>query len=104
MSCSTCGFDASAWTDSDLKRTLGHVLAPWFRQLVEGAGADVVAALAATEARLAALSRMDPDAEHMHEAWRLLGEAGRVRQSADRVSTTKGTVVQVNTSAGGVPK
>ncbi|MDT7573464.1 MAG: hypothetical protein QOE05_3638 [Actinomycetota bacterium] len=104
MSCPDCGFDASAWSRSDLQRTLAHAVRPWFRQLVEGADPVVHAALAATEARLGELSRAEPDADAVHEAWRLLGDAGRVRQARDRVGTTEGTVAQVSTSPGGVPK
>ncbi|MCW2572336.1 MAG: hypothetical protein JWO88_2394 [Frankiales bacterium] len=105
MSCSTCGFDATAWSSADLQGTLAHAIQPWFRQVVEGARPDVVEALAETGARLAVVSAADVSPEAMHEAWRLLGEAGRVRQAmGDGVRTTEGTVVQVNASAGGVPK
>jgi MOSC domain-containing protein YiiM len=104
MSCAACGFDAPAWSSTDLQRTLAHAVGPWFRQLVEGAGPQVTAALAETRARLEVLSSAEPDEEVMHEAWRLLGEAGRVRQALERVPTVQGTVVQVNTSPGGVPK
>jgi MOSC domain-containing protein YiiM len=104
MSCPSCGFDATAWSHTDLHRTLAYVVRPWFRLLVEDAGPEVHAALAETEARLEVLSRCEADADNVHEAWRLLGEAGRVRQSMDRVSTTIGTVEQVSTSPGGVPK
>src|SRR4051812_2217845 len=98
MSCATCGFDAPAWSRSDLQRTLAHAIQPWFRQLVEGAGSEVTAALADTGARLAVLSRSEADPDTVHEAWRLLGEAGRVRQAIEPVATTHGTVAQVNTS------
>src|SRR5436309_6568873 len=104
MSCPACGFDARPWSLSDLQRTLAHAVQPWFRQLVEGASPAVLTALAGTEARLEQLSRSEPEPEAVHEAWRLLSEAGRVRQSIDRVGTAEGTVVQVNTSPGGVPK
>jgi MOSC domain-containing protein YiiM len=105
MSCATCGFDAVAWSTSDLERTLAHAIVPWFRQLTEGARPDVLAALAGTEARLVALSGMDPDADVVHEAWGLIGAAGRTRHAmGDGVATTRGVVVQVNTSPGGVPK
>ena len=104
MSCSSCGFDAPAWSQSDLQRTLAHAIRPWFDQIVEGARPDVQAALAGTKDRLEALARMAPDTEAMHEAWRLLGEAGRTRQAIDGVPTSRGVVEQVNISAGGVPK
>jgi MOSC domain-containing protein YiiM len=104
MSCPSCGFDASAWSPSDLERTLAHAIRPWFGQLMEGASPDVVTALADTETRLFVLSRSEVSAEAMHEAWRLLGDASRVRQAMQRIGTTEGTVAQVNTSAGGVPK
>ena len=104
MSCPGCGFDATAWSRSDLQRTLAHAIKPWFRQIVEGAGPEVHAALLDTEARIAELASGDGDADVAHEAWRLLGEAGRVRQRLDGVPTATGTVEQVNTSAGGVPK
>ena len=104
MSCAGCGFDAAMWSPSDLQRTLAHAVVPWFRQLTEGATPAVRTALAGTEVRLEALSRSEPGPEAVHEAWRLLGDAGRVRQALERVSTTEGAVVQVNTSPGGVPK
>jgi MOSC domain-containing protein YiiM len=104
MSCPDCGFEAAAWSRTDLQGTLAHVVRPWFRLLLEGAGHDVHAALADTGASLDVLSRGEADAETVHEAWRLLGEAGRVRQSMAGVGTTQGTVEQVNTSPGGVPK
>jgi MOSC domain-containing protein YiiM len=105
MSCPSCGFDASGWSPADVQRTLAHVIRPWFGQLVEGARPDVLVALAGTQDRLDALSRMDPGTEVIHEAWRLLGEAGRTRQTmGDGVRPAHGVVQQVNTSPGGVPK
>lgn len=104
MRCPTCCFDASAWSMTDLDRTLSAV-EPWFAQLVEGARPDVVDALAPTRQRLAALPRSGPDAEAVHEAWRLLSDAGRLRHAmGDGAATATGSVVQVSTSPGGVPK
>src|SRR3954464_13112033 len=105
MPCSTCGFDAAAWSRSDLQRTLHHAVAPWFSQLMEAARPDVVAAQTDTAARLTGLAEQEPTAEAMHEAWRLLAAAGRLRYAmGDGVAPQQGTVVQINTSGGGVPK
>ncbi|MDX6199597.1 MAG: hypothetical protein QOJ79_2748 [Actinomycetota bacterium] len=104
MSCPACGFDAAAWSRSDLQRTLAHAIRPWFGQLLEGAPDQVVAALADTASRLVELSAAEPDVDIAHEAWRLLGEAGRVRQAMDPAPMSAGTVEQISTSPGGVPK
>jgi MOSC domain-containing protein YiiM len=105
MTCDTCGFDAAAWSRSDLERTLHHAVVPWLRQILERARPDVVAELRSTATRLAELSRCEPDAAAVHEAWRLLADAGRTRHAmADGATTTDGVVVQINASGGGVPK
>jgi MOSC domain-containing protein YiiM len=104
MSCADCGFDATAWSRSDVQRTLSHAIEPWFRQTVESADADVRAALAGTGSRLAEIARRDPRPDAMHEAWRLLSHVGRVRQAMEPESPQTGTVQQINTSGGGVPK
>ena len=104
MSCTPCGFDATAWSRSDLQRTIAHAIRPWFGQIIDGAPAQVVTALEDTAARLADLSHADPGVDVAHEAWRLLGEAGRVRQAMDPAPMTGGTVEQISTSPGGVPK
>jgi MOSC domain-containing protein YiiM len=104
MRCPTCSFDAAAWSMTDLDRTLG-ALQPWFAQLIEGARPDVVAALAPARARLEALPRSGTDVDAVHEAWRLLSDAGRLRHAlGDGAATATGTVAQVSTSPGGVPK
>src|SRR3954471_17955457 len=105
MPCPTCGFDAAAWSRSDLQRTVHHAVLPWLGQLMEGARTDVVVALVDTASRLAELSEAEPTAELMHEAWRLLADAGRLRHGmGDGVAQQHGEVVQINTSDGGVPK
>jgi MOSC domain-containing protein YiiM len=102
--CPTCAFDAAAWSASDLRRTLNDV-APWFRQLAEDAPTDVLAALEPMATQLAALPRGVVDAEAVHTAWQLLGEAGRIRHTMGAgAPTDTGEVVQVSTSPGGVPK
>lgn len=104
MPCSTCAFDLAAWSASDLRRTLNDVQ-PWFRQTAEDAPAEVSAALQPITDQLAALPRGVVDAEAVHTAWRLLSEAGRVRHALGAgAPSDAGTVVQVSTSPGGVPK
>ena len=104
MLCPTCLFDDAHWSRSDLQRTLDAVL-PWFGQLAEGAPPDVAAALQPTADALAALPRNVVDVHAVHTAWRLLADAGRLRHALeDGAPSRSGTVVQVNTSPGGVPK
>jgi MOSC domain-containing protein YiiM len=109
MACSTCGFDATAWSRSDLRRTLEHAVVPWFAQLSEGARPDVLAALAPSAARLRELSRrsvdVEVDVEVVHEAWRLIADGGRQRAAMDDgARPAEGVVSQVSASRGGVPK
>ena len=104
MSCPTCGFDAAGWSRSDLQRTM-QAIEPWFRQLSEGARPDVVTALDPIRAELSALPRDVADAGVVHEAWRLLAQAGRLRHAmGDGPSAATGVLVQISTSPGGVPK
>lgn len=104
MSCSDCGFDAAAWTRGDLQRTQAHAIRPWFQQLVAGAGVDLHAALAGTRARIDALAQGEPHTNDMHQAWRLLTDAGRLRQVMEPQATETGSVQQISSSGGGVPK
>ncbi|MCA1710828.1 MAG: MOSC domain-containing protein [Actinobacteria bacterium] len=104
MPCPTCAFDVAAWSPSDLRRTLNDV-EPWFRQIAADAPAPVVAALEPMWAELAELPRGVVDAGAVHTAWRLLSEAGRLRHAMGAgAPSDAGTVVQVSTSPGGVPK
>ncbi|MCW2723921.1 MAG: hypothetical protein JWN35_842 [Frankiales bacterium] len=108
MTCPTCLFDAAAWSSEDLRRTLAAV-PTWWRQLCEDAPAEVLEALRATAARLGELPRSvadaDAGADAVHEAWRLLADAGRTRHALGAGAPTQsGTVAQVSTSPGGVPK
>lgn len=98
MHCDVCRFDSSAWTDSDLRRTLDAV-PTWFAHLAEGGDATELASHAA---HLAALPRGVADADAVHTAWHVLADAGRVRHRATPSAT--GRVAQVSTSPGGVPK
>src|SRR4051812_47980252 len=105
MACPTCGFDAAAWSRSDLQGTLHHAVLPWFGQIVEGARPDVVTTLVDTATRLAELADAEPTTESVHEAWRLLADAGRLRHAmGDSLLPQQGEVVQISTSGGGVPK
>lgn len=101
MHCDVCRFDASVWSDSDLRRTLDAV-PTWFAHLTEGADDAVLADLRSHGAHLAALPRGTVDVDAVHTAWHVLADAGRVRHRTTAPAT--GTVVQVSTSPGGVPK
>lgn len=101
MHCDSCLFDAAAWSETDLVRTL-DVFPSWWKDLAAGAPA---APLAEHAAVMAALPRLVPDAEAVHRGWHALTEAGRVRHALGAgAPTDSGHVVQVSASAGGVPK
>lgn len=101
MLCDTCRFDGSAWSASDLRRTLDAV-PTWFAHLCEDAPPSVLADLESHAQHLAALPSGTADERAVHEAWHLLADAGRVRHRGTRFAS--GRVTQVNTSPGGVPK
>jgi MOSC domain-containing protein YiiM len=99
--CDSCLFDAAAWTDTDLVRTLDAFPA-WWKDLSAGAPPEPLAAYAQV---VAALPRLVPDVDAVHRGWHALAEAGRARHdSGSGAATDSGTVVQVSASGGGVPK
>ena len=101
MHCDACSFDAAAWTDEDLLRTL-DVFAPWFREVADGAPEELLRPYAEV---VAALPRLVVDADAVHRGWHAIAAAGRTRAAAGFGATTHpGRVVQVNVSDGGVPK
>lgn len=101
MHCDACRFDAAAWTDGDLERTL-DVLPLWWAELVHDRAHE---ALRPYEEVLAALPRRVVDAEAVHRGWHALADAGRLLHDLGLgAATTTGRVVQVNASGGGVPK
>lgn len=105
MHCSVCRFDATLWTAEDLRRTL-DVVPLWFAALSEGADDAVLADLVPHATHLAALPRGVPEPAALttavHDAWHLLADAARVRHRD--TAPSRGRVIQVSTSAGGVPK
>lgn len=88
MTCAVCGFDAALYDEVQLERTL--LAAP---ALARVHGDDSIAE---------GLPREGADPEAVHELMHALHLAGRARHAATATST--GTVVQLNTSGGGVPK
>jgi MOSC domain-containing protein YiiM len=99
--CPTCLFDAAAWTDEDLVRTL-DAFPLWWRALAAGADAAV---LAPYREVVSALPRRVADAGAVHRGWHALADAGRALHLAGLGARTRtGTVAQVSVSDGGVPK
>ena len=101
MHCDACRFDADAWTDQDLERTL-DVLPLWWADLVRDRPHD---ALRPYEEQIAGLPRRVVDVEAVHRGWHAIAEAGRrLHDLGLGASTATGRVVQVSVSGGGVPK
>ena len=101
MLCAACSFDAAAWTDEDLQRTL-DVFAPWWVEVAEGAPAELLRPYAEV---IAALPRLVVDADAVHRGWHAIAEAGRAKAAAGYGAPTHtGRVVQVSARDGGVPK
>jgi MOSC domain-containing protein YiiM len=101
MPCATCSFDAAAWTDQDLQRTLDE-LPTWWRQLADGAPEDLLRPYAEV---IDALPRLVVDADAVHRGWHAIATAGRLKHvSGFGAATHTGRVEQVSASNGGVPK
>lgn len=101
MHCPACRFDADAWSQEDLLRTL-DAFPSWWRELADGVPDELLAPYAQV---IASLPRLVADVEAVHRGWHALGEAGRVRHAAGLgACTSTGHVAQVSASDGGVPK
>lgn len=104
MRCPACLFSADAWTDEDLVRTLA-AYPRWWRELVEHIDDALLAVVAPHAAVVAALPRRAADADAVHRGWHALADAGRALHAAGGGARRQtGSVVQVSTSDGGVPK
>lgn len=101
MLCATCSFDAAAWTDEDLLRTLND-FPGWWRQVAAGAREELLASYGDV---VFGLPRLVVDVDAVHAGWHAIAAAGRARHAAGFGATTHtGRVAQVSTSPGGVPK
>ena len=101
MHCAACSFDAEAWTDEDLQRTL-DVFPHWWREVEDGAPEGLLRPYAEV---IDALPRLVVDVDAVHRGWHAIAEAGRARAAAGLGAPTHtGRVVQVSVSDGGVPK
>lgn len=98
MTCEVCGFDREAWTDGDLRTTMTAVPALAL-QVLDGVPRELQADLVKV---LAGLPTAGTDGTTIHRAMHVLHLAGRQRHAA--TPTAQGTVAQISTSGGGVPK
>lgn len=108
--CGRCAFDATAYTSHDLA-TARRWLGAMADQVVEGVDLDLLAAdpqvgaLQALHARIGSLDADAPDVDAVHDAIHLLHDLGRVLHAAGAgVPTQTGSVAQLSSSGGGVPK
>lgn len=103
--CDECRFDPAQWDDADARSTL-RIVDIWFEWLADGAPPDIAADLQPDAERIAAISRdhatYDETLREVHTAWHALAHAGRIRHR--ETPPQHGTVVQINSSRGGVPK
>lgn len=103
--CDECLFDPAQWNPADAFSTL-RVVNVWFEWLAEGAPADIATDLRPDAERIASVRRdsttYDDTLVELHKAWHAIAHAGRIRHRA--TPTQRGSVVQINTSRGGVPK
>jgi len=88
VSCEECGFDLVLWSDDQLETTLFT--------------APALARLYGVESRIAGLPRDGLHPEAVHDLMHLLHVAGREHHRDTPTAT--GSVVQLSTSGGGVPK
>ncbi len=101
MNCTVCGFQSELYTEEDLRTTLAT--APQLAGgVLDGAPPEVLPELSRLLAPLDALPEEGLHPLVVHDAMHLLHEAGRLRHAG--TAPQSGTVVQVNRSAGGVPK
>jgi len=101
MHCDICGFRAELWTEDQLQRTLLSAQG-FLAHVLHAAPAELADELASLLAPVADLPRDGADPAGVHTLMHAVHLAGR-RRYRDVPSTT-GTVTQVSTSAGGVPK
>ncbi|MFK7919677.1 MAG: MOSC domain-containing protein [Ilumatobacter sp.] len=103
--CDRCSFDRSQWNEQDAKRTLGHAAA-----LLAGWSVDAPPKLdPKLQARqvddLKAIEASPDLYDQVHHLMHGLVSIADLRRTAgDAVSRQVGTVAQINSSAGGVPK
>jgi MOSC domain-containing protein YiiM len=109
-SCERCGFDAADYTPHDLATS------PWWLAVmtdhtVEGVDAEVLAepsiisVLGPLRATVAGLDHDHVDPDQVHRALHGLRDLGRALHDAGAgAPTQEGTVAQLSTSNGGVPK
>lgn len=100
-----CGFDPEHWNPDDAVSTL-RVVRVWLWWLAEGAPNEVLTELR-NDAQAIYGIRRDPRSydealAELHTAWHALDHAGRVRHRHSKQQ--RGTLVQVSSSLGGVPK
>jgi len=108
--CERCAFDAAAYTAHDLA-TARRWLGAMADQSIEGVDLDLLAAvpqvatLQALHARIGSIDDASPDADAVHGCIHLLHDLGRDLHAAGAgVPSQRGTVVQLSSSGGGVPK
>jgi len=108
--CGRCAFDATAYTSHDLA-TARRWLASMADEAVEGVDLEVLAAvpqvgtLQQLHLRIASLDPGRPDVEVVHDCLHLLEDLARqLRDAGAAVATQRGSVVQLSSSGGGVPK
>ena len=108
--CGRCAFDATAYTAHDLA-TADRWLGSMADEAVEGVDLDLLAAtpqvgtLQQLHLRIGSLAPSAPDVEVVHECIHLLSDLGRQLHAAGAgVPTQHGTVAQLSSSGGGVPK
>lgn len=108
--CDRCGFDAVDYSPRDLATSV-EWLGAMERQMLGPVPADVIDEPAVTAARgavLEAIESIDPDSPdpgRVHDGVHRLRELGRALHAAGGGAPSQhGTVVQLSTSDGGVPK
>lgn len=101
--CPTCQFDSTAWTAGDLTRTLRD-LPHLVDALCEDAPGDVLAQLAELLGPVLEPSTA-PVVQRVHGGMHALADAGRLRHRLGAGTPSHGgSVAQISTSGGGVPK
>ena len=105
--CESCGFVAADYTERDREGT-ARAIAPMLATMLESIDPDVLAtpAIAERVARITALGTAgDPAPGPLHDAICELRRLSRqLHEAGAGAPTQQGTVVQLSTSGGGVPK
>lgn len=94
MLCDDCGYDSSLWSAGDVQSTL-DARGALVRQAMDGADRDVQAAMTP-------LLEVVAGTDDVHVVMHALDAAGRIRHGG--TTGAAGTVAQLSTSGGGVPK